>query len=160
MQKTNKVLWHRACVAHKGTWRPLEGSEGRGRLLERVLEAWAGEWARRVSVLQRISLRERERKTWGRKLWWSKGVLFNIVWVFILSYKIAIFSRDKIKTYKETWGHPYEGERVVNNHFYHMVHKKEEGTYHHIEKLTKEMPGFLSPQERLASALNSWIFRN
>ena len=26
-----------------------------------------------------------------------------------------------------------------------MVHKKEEGTYHHIEKLTKEMPGFLSP---------------
>ena len=25
-----------------------------------------------------------------------------------------------------------------------MVHKKEEGTYHHIEKLTKEMPGFLS----------------
>ena len=36
-------------------------------------------------------------------------------------------------------------ERVVNNHFYHMVHKKEEGTYHHIEKLMKEMPGFLSP---------------
>ena len=26
-----------------------------------------------------------------------------------------------------------------------MVHKKEEGTYHCIEKLTKEMPGFLSP---------------
>ena len=24
-----------------------------------------------------------------------------------------------------------------------MVHKKEEGTYHHIEKLTKGMPGFL-----------------
>ena len=36
-------------------------------------------------------------------------------------------------------------DRVVNNHFYHMVHKKEEGTYHCIEKLTKEMPGFLSP---------------
>ena len=36
-------------------------------------------------------------------------------------------------------------ERVVNNHFYHMVHKKEEGTYHHIEKLMKEMPGSLSP---------------
>ena len=35
-------------------------------------------------------------------------------------------------------------ERVVNNHFYHMVHKKEEGTYHRIEKLMKEMPGFLS----------------
>ena len=26
-----------------------------------------------------------------------------------------------------------------------MVHKKEEGTYHCIEKLTKEMPGFFSP---------------
>ena len=26
-----------------------------------------------------------------------------------------------------------------------MVHKKEEGTYHHIEKVTKDMPGFLSP---------------
>ena len=26
-----------------------------------------------------------------------------------------------------------------------MVLKKEEGTYHRIEKLTKEMPGFLSP---------------
>ena len=35
-------------------------------------------------------------------------------------------------------------ERVVNNHFYCMVHKKEEGTYHHIEKPKKEMPGFLS----------------
>ena len=26
-----------------------------------------------------------------------------------------------------------------------MVHKKEEGTYHGIEKLMKEMPGSLSP---------------
>ena len=25
-----------------------------------------------------------------------------------------------------------------------MVHKKEEGSYHRIEKLTKAMPGFLS----------------
>ena len=41
-----------------------------------------------------------------------------------------------------------------------MVHKKEEGTYHCIEKLKKEMPGFLSPWERLASPLNSQIFRN
>ena len=31
-----------------------------------------------------------------------------------------------------------------------MVHKKEEGTYHHIEMLLKEMPGFLSPWDRLA----------
>ena len=36
-----------------------------------------------------------------------------------------------------------------------MVHKKKEATYHRIEKLMKEMPGFLSPQERLASLLNS-----
>ena len=41
--------------------------------------------------------------------------------------------------------HIKERERVVNNHFYHMVHKKEEGAYHHIERLMKEMPGFLSP---------------
>ena len=76
-----------------------------------------------------------------------------------LSYKIAIFSRDKIKTYKLSRKHEviHMKERVVNNHFYHMVHTKEEGTYHRIEKLMKEMPGFLSPQsrERLASPLNS-----
>ena len=36
-----------------------------------------------------------------------------------------------------------------------MVHKKEEGTYHCIEKLMKEMPGFFSPLERLASPLKS-----
>ena len=40
-------------------------------------------------------------------------------------------------------------ERVVNNHFYRMVHKKEEGTYHQMEKLRKEMPGFLSPMRGL-----------
>ena len=28
-----------------------------------------------------------------------------------------------------------------------MVHKKEEGTYHCIEKLTKGMPGFPSPRK-------------
>ena len=30
-----------------------------------------------------------------------------------------------------------------------MVHKKEEGTYHCIEKLMKEMPGYLSPRRDL-----------
>ena len=30
-----------------------------------------------------------------------------------------------------------------------MVHKKEEGTYHSIEKVMKEMPGFLSPRRGL-----------
>ena len=29
--------------------------------------------------------------------------------------------------------------------FYCMVHKKEKGPYHRIEKLMKEMPEFLSP---------------
>ena len=38
-----------------------------------------------------------------------------------------------------------------------MVHKKEEGTYHCIEKLMKEMPGFFSPWERLASPLQELI---
>ena len=30
-----------------------------------------------------------------------------------------------------------------------MFHKKEEGTYHHIEMLMKEMPRFLSPRRGL-----------
>ena len=30
--------------------------------------------------------------------------------------------------------------------FYHMVHKKEEGTYHRIEKLMKEVPGISKDQ--------------
>ena len=56
-------------------------------------------------MLQRISLRERERErkkerekerqTRGPKLIWNKDVLFNIVWVYILSYKVALFSKDK-----------------------------------------------------------------
>ena len=52
-----------------------------------------------------------------------------------------------------------------------MVHKKEEGTYHCIEKLTKEMPGFLSPGRGLPFLLipeysginkeqNSWQIQN
>ena len=77
----------------------------------------------------------------------------NIVWVFILSYKIAIFSRDKIKTYKFSRRHE-------------VIHMKERGlyiitftvwfikrkrvvivTYHRVEKLTTEMHAFLSPGE-------------
>ena len=71
-----------------------------------------------------------------------------MVWAYILSYNIAIFSRDKIKTYK------------LSRKYDHMVHKKEGGTYHPIENLMKEKPGFLSPGKRLASPLNSSIFRN
>ena len=36
-----------------------------------------------------------------------------------------------------------------------MVHKKEEGTYHRIEKLKKEMPAFLSPGRGLPLLLIS-----
>ena len=43
MQKTDKVLRHRACVAHEGTWRPLEGGKGAVLLVERGLETWSGE---------------------------------------------------------------------------------------------------------------------
>ena len=41
-----------------------------------------------------------------------------------------------------------------------MVHKKEEGTYHRIEKLTKEMPGFLSPRRGLPLLLIQELIRN
>ena len=34
-----------------------------------------------------------------------------------------------------------------------MVHKKEEGTYYHIEKLMKEIPGSLSPWRGLPHLL-------
>ena len=38
-----------------------------------------------------------------------------------------------------------------------MVHKKEEGTYHHIEKLMKEKPRFLSPRGEACLLINSGI---
>ena len=81
----------------------------------------------------------------------------NMVWAYILSYKVVILSKDKDENSRLTKHRRsiLKRERVVNNYLYHMVHKKEEGTYHHIETLMKEMPGFLSPLERLASPLNS-----
>ena len=39
--------------------------------------------------------------------------------------------------------------------YYHMVHKQEKGTYHHIEKLKKEIAWIPQPGERLGSPLNS-----
>ncbi len=54
-------------------------------------------------MLQRNSLRERKKEKERHGDPSSDGAnmfLFNIVWIFILSYKVAIFSRDKIKTYK------------------------------------------------------------
>ena len=38
--------------------------------------------------------------------------------------------------------------------WFSMVHKKEEGTYHHIENLMKNMPGFLSPGKGVPLLLN------
>ena len=50
----------------------------------------------------------------GTKALMEQTALFNIVWVFILSYKIAIFSRDKIKTYRLSRKHE-------------VIHMKERG---------------------------------
>ena len=76
------------------------------RLLERVLEARARKCAQRASALQGVSQKEREREKERRnrkkdrqtqrpKLWWSKGVLINMAWAYILSYKVVILSKDK-----------------------------------------------------------------
>ena len=74
-----------------------------------------------------------------------------MVWAYILSYKVVILSKDKDENSRLTKHRRsiLKRERVVNNHFYGVVHKKKEGTYHHIETLMKEMPGFLSPGRRL-----------
>ena len=64
-----------------------------------------------------------------------------MVWAHILSYKVVILSKDKDQNSRLT------KHKAINNHFYRMVHKKEEGTYHCIEKLMKDMPGFLSPRK-------------
>ena len=76
-----------------------------------------------------------------------------MVWTYILSYKVIILSKDKISDLQNIRRSILKRERVVNIHFYRMVHKKEEGIYHRIEKLTKEMPGFLSPRRGLLLVL-------
>ena len=49
--------------------------------------------------------------------------------------------RLKFQTYK-TSADPYQRERVANINFYHLAHKKEEGTYHCNEKcLDSSAPG-------------------
>ena len=74
-----------------------------------------------------------------------------MVWAYRLSYKVVFLSKDKDENSRLTKHRRsiLKRERVVNNHFYPMVHKKEEGTYLRIENLMKEMPGFLSPLETL-----------
>ena len=74
-----------------------------------------------------------------------------MVWAYRLSYKVVFLSKDKDENSRLTKHRRsiLKRERVVSSHFYRMVHKKEEGTYHCIEKLMKEMPGFFSPRETL-----------
>ena len=80
-------------------------------------------------MLQGISLkkrgREREKERERKKDMGTRALTeqrrFNQhgVGIYILSYKVAIFSRDKIKTYKLSRKHEviHMKERVVNNHF-------------------------------------------
>ena len=73
---------------------------------------------------------------------------FNQHGVGIYTVLQSSYSSTKIKikiSDLQNIGDPYQRERVVNNHFYHMVHKKEEGTYHRIEKLRKQISASLSP---------------
>ena len=79
-----------------------------------------------------------------------------MVWAYILFYKVVFSAKIKIKIPDLTKPKAIlVKERVVNNHFLlFMVHKKEEGTYHCIEKLRKEMPGFLSPRKGMPFLLN------
>ena len=95
-QKANKAP-ARGLLCSRRPQAPSRWGEGAERLLERVLEAWAEKWTQRASELleKRERETERESKTRGPKLWWSKGVLINMVWAFILSYKVVILSKDK-----------------------------------------------------------------
>ena len=101
--------------------------------------------------------RERERERERHRDQSSEGakVFYSTLCEYLYCLTRQLFSaeiKSKLTSYQgnmrsSIW------KRVVNNHVYHIVHKKEEGTYRHIEKLTKKMPGFLSPRARLASPL-------
>ena len=77
-------------------------------------------------MLQGISLKKRKRARHRDQSSDGAKVFYSTLCEYLYSYKVAIFSRDKIKTYKLSRKHEVR-ERVVNNQFYHMVHKKEEG---------------------------------
>ena len=100
---------------------PSRWGEGTECLLEGILEAQTGKWTQRASVLQRNSLRQRERKRkterqqdTGTKALMEQRCFIQHCVGFILSYKIAIFNRDKIKTYKLSRKHE-------------IIHMKERG---------------------------------
>ena len=87
---------------------PSRWGEGAECLLERVLEDQAGKSTQRASALQGISLkkierereREREKARHGDQSSDGAKVFYSTLCRYLYSYKIAIFSRDKIKTYK------------------------------------------------------------
>ena len=162
-QKANKAP-ARALLCSQRPRAPSRWGKGAEHLLKRVLEAWAGKWTQRASALQGITLKKRERERERKQDTGTKALMeqrcFNQHGMGI--YTVVILSKDKDYNSRLTKHRRsiLKRERVVNNHIYHMVHKKEEGTYHGVEKLMKEMPRFLSPRERPTSPLNTWIFRN
>ena len=63
-----------------------------------------------------------------------------MTWAYILSYKVVILSKGKIKI------------PDLQNTRWSLL-KREEDTYHHNEKLTMEMPGFLSSRKGVSLLL-------
>ena len=97
-------------------------------------------------------MRERKRKkdTGTRALMEQRCLNQHGVGIYTVLQSSYSSTKIKIKISDlQNIGDPYQRERVVKNHFYPMVHKKEEGTYHRIEKLMKELLGFLSPRRGL-----------
>ena len=93
-QKANKAP-ARGLLCSRRPQAPSQWGEGTERLLERVLEARAGKWTQRTSVLQRNSLRERERERkqdMGTKALMEQRC-FNQHGVGI--YTVVILSKDK-----------------------------------------------------------------
>ena len=109
MQRTNKALDTGLASLTKAqgaflrqSWKPRQESEHDGFLHSRKL---AGE-------------REREtKKTWGPKLWWSKGALMIFLWVYIgcffLVQEKIYFLYKKIR--KPNVEQPLPREQGINN---------------------------------------------
>ena len=86
---------------------------------------------------------ERERKTQGPELWWSKGVLINMVWAYIPSYKVVIFSKDK-----------EENSRLIKHR--QSILKREIYKQSLLLYGSQEGRGYLSPY-RNTNEGNAWI---
>ena len=55
------------------------------------------EGGRKEGKKERKKEREKEREKKRQTRGWSKGVLINMVWAYMLSYKIVILGKIKIK---------------------------------------------------------------